>query len=296
MFTEFGIQLGPLSIHWYAVIIMSGAMLALFLATREAQKFGATSEDMIDLFFLFMIFGIIGARIYYVAFEPGYLAGDFMRIFRVWEGGIAIYGGIIGAAIVGIIYANRKKINKLLLADIIMPVVLLAQGIGRWGNFVNIEAYGGVVPGATIAEQAAFLKGLFIPDFIIERMFINGNYHHPTFLYESLWNVIGFLIIFFIIRKRKELKLGVQTCMYFIWYGIGRYFIEGMRTDSLYLFANVRVSQVVSIILVIVGIIGIIYIYRDKKRAMDYQDATFFLENNTENIENNNKDVDKEKK
>lgn len=274
-FTEFGFQIGPVSIQWYAVIILTGAVLALYLATREAEKFGIQKEEMMDLFFLFMLAGIVGARVYYVLFSGNldYYLANPAKIIATWEGGIAIYGGIIGATIAGLYYAKKKNWNILLIADIVFPVVMLAQSIGRWGNFVNIEAYGGPVPGQTLVEQTGYLHKFLIPDFIINRMTIQGVVYHPTFLYESVWNIVGFILIYFIIRKWSKLKLGMLTLSYFVWYGIGRLWIEGMRTDSLYLFGNIRVSQVVSLVLIVVGICGFVYLWKNKTTTTPYLDA-----------------------
>ncbi|GBU10770.1 prolipoprotein diacylglyceryl transferase [Erysipelotrichaceae bacterium] len=275
MIHDLGINIGPLSIRWYAIIILLGATLSLKLAIKEGAKFQISRETMYDLFFIFMLCGIIGARVYYVAFEWQHFAQNPLKIFAIYEGGIAIYGGVIGAAIGGAVYCFKKGYNALLLADIVAPVLLLAQSIGRWGNFVNIEAYGSVVPGNNAGEQVAYLKQFFIPDFIIERMRINGMYHHPTFLYESLWTFAGFILLYFIIRQWKNLRLSVLTLSYFVWYGIGRFMIEGLRTDSLYLVENIRISQVVSLILVIVGIIGLLYIYLNRKRLPLYLETSF---------------------
>lgn len=259
MFQEFGIQFGPLFIHWYALCILSGAMLALYLGIRTGKKFGISADVFYDFFFVFMIFGIIGARLYYVVFNlPFYLENPF-KIVAVWEGGLAIYGGLIGGLIGGYFYAKKKHYNFLLFLDIIIPGVILAQSIGRWGNFINQEAYGSIVPGIDIFEQKLYLQQLFIPDFIIHRMFINGNYHHPTFLYESLWNILGFIIIYFILRKLPKIHLGIQVAFYLLWYGIGRFFIEGMRLDSLYIFSTIRVSQALSLLLIIVSFLYFIY-------------------------------------
>ena len=202
-----------------------------------------------DLITYAIIFGIIGARIYYVIFNFDAYKHDLISIFKIWEGGIAIYGAIIGGFI-AIVYLARKKQQSIIkTTDIIVPGLLLSQSIGRWGNFFNQEAHGGIV-------SLEFLKSLHLPKFIIDGMYINENYYHPTFLYESIWCLLGFMILV-IIRKLTKRKKGIITYSYFIWYGLGRLFIEGLRTDSLYI-GNYRVSQLVSLILIIVGITGII--------------------------------------
>lgn len=273
MITESGINLGFIVIYWYAILIVSGAILALVLAIREAKKYGVETETMIDIFFVMMIFGIIGARLYFVIFDWSEYQHDLLSIFNTRKGGLAIYGGLIGGAIAVYFFAKRKNLNFTLIMDIAAPLVLIAQALGRWGNFINQEAYGGIVPGATLVEQYAYLKQFLIPDFIIDGMFIRGNYHHPTFLYESVWNILGFLILFLIIRNYKKLRLGDLSASYFIWYGIGRFMIEGMRTDSLYIFDTIRVSQALSAILVIIGVLLIIFIHYRKNKIPLYQEA-----------------------
>ncbi|MGL5042088.1 MAG: prolipoprotein diacylglyceryl transferase [Culicoidibacterales bacterium] len=275
MFTPLGIKLGPLTIHWYAIIILSGALLALYLAQQEVKKRGVNPEIMFDLFFVIMGCGIIGARIYYVIFQWEYYIKDIWKIFAVYEGGIAIYGAIIGGSIGCYFYCKKKGYNIILVLDIVFPLVLMAQSIGRWGNFVNVEAYGTAVPGSTAAEQIAYLQQFFIPNFIIEKMNINGVYHHPTFLYESLWSLTGFILIYFFIRKIDQIKLGAITCSYLVWYGIGRFMVEGMRTDSLYLYQDIRISQIVSIIIVFGGAAGLVYFYANAKTQINYKDAIF---------------------
>ena len=282
MITEYGIYLGPLLVYWYAIIIVSGAILALLIATHEAKRFNVETETMFDLFFVMMICGFIGARIYYVAFEWEMYRDNLLQIFNFRAGGIAIYGGIIGGALGAFFYTRRKHLNFYLLLDIVAPVLLLAQSIGRWGNFMNKEAYGAIVPGATVADQAAYLKQFFIPDFIVERMFINGNYHQPTFLYESLWTFIGFILLYFVIRKLKGIRVGTIAASYLVWYGIGRAIVEGMRIDSLYIFNTIRVSQALSGILVVVGILILIYIYLHKKSIPLYTNAKLLLYNKEE--------------
>ena len=169
----------------------------------------------------------------------------------IWEGGLAIYGGVIAGFLTIYYLAKKKDIPLLLLTDIIAPNLMLAQAIGRWGNFINQEAHG-----AEVSRQ--FLENLLLPEFIIEGMYINGAYYHPTFLYESVWNIIG-LVLLLVLRNREHLLVrGESTTGYLIWYGIGRFLIEGMRTDSLYM-GSFRVSQIVSIVIILLGIGLVIY-------------------------------------
>ena len=202
-----------------------------------------------DLITYIIVFGIIGARLYYVIFNFDSYKNNLLSIFKIWEGGIAIYGALIGGFLAIVYLAKKRKQSIIKTTDIIAPGLLLAQAIGRWGNFFNSEAHGTEV-------TIEFLQSLHLPDFIIEGMHINGLYYHPTFLYESIWCILGFIILI-VIRKITKRKTSIMTYSYFIWYGIGRFFIEGLRTDSLYL-GTFRISQIVSIILIITGIIGII--------------------------------------
>lgn len=243
-------SIGSINIYWYSVTMLLAVLTAIFLSLKESKKVGMHTY-ISDLVTWIIIFGIIGARLYYVIFNFDIYKNDLLSIFKIWEGGIAIYGAIIGGFLAIIYNARKRGQNIIETTDIIVPGLILAQAIGRWGNFFNGEAHGTPV-------TLEFLQSLNLPQFIIEGMYINGTYYHPTFLYESLWCLLGFIILI-ILRKITRRKKGIMTCTYFIWYGIGRFFIEGLRTDSLYL-GNIRISQLVSIILIILGIIGIIII------------------------------------
>ncbi|MDT2044952.1 prolipoprotein diacylglyceryl transferase [Priestia flexa] len=240
------LELGPLTIYWYGVIIGAGVLLALYIATKESTKRGLPKDTFIDLVLFAVPIAIICARIYYVAFEWDYYSQHLNEIPQIWNGGIAIHGGLIGAILTGIVFSRVKKISFWKLADIAAPSIILGQAIGRWGNFMNQEAHGGEV-------SRAFLEGLHLPDFIINQMYINGTYYHPTFLYESLWNLAGFALL--IALRRVNLRRGELFLTYVIWYSIGRYFIEGMRTDSLMLTDTLRIAQVISLVLIAVAVI-----------------------------------------
>ena len=250
------ISFGPITIYWYSITMLLAVLTGIYLSLRESKKH-EMYDFISDLITYAIIFGIIGARLYYVIFNFSEYQNNLLSIFKIWEGGIAIYGAIIGGLIAIIYLANKKKQSIIKTTDIIAPNLLLAQAIGRWGNFFNQEAHGGAV-------TLEFLQSLHLPNFIIEGMHINGTYYHPTFLYESIWCIIGFIIII-LIRKLTKRKDGIMTCSYFIWYGIGRFVIEGLRTDSLYL-GHFRISQIVSIILIIVGIIGIIISFTKERK------------------------------
>lgn len=241
-------EIGPITIYWYSVTMLLAVLTGIYFAIRESKRQGMYSF-LSDLITYIIVFGIIGARLYYVIFNFDSYKTNLLSIFKIWEGGIAIYGAIIGGFLAIVYLAKQRKQSIIKTTDIVVPGLLLAQSIGRWGNFFNSEAHGGEV-------TLEFLQSLHLPEFIIEGMHINGIYYHPTFLYESIWCLLGFVILI-IIRKITNRKDGIMTCSYFVWYGIGRLFIEGLRTDSLYL-GDYRVSQLVSLILIIIGIIGII--------------------------------------
>ncbi|HFD7491452.1 TPA: prolipoprotein diacylglyceryl transferase [Staphylococcus aureus] len=242
-------NLGPLSVRWYGIIIAVGILLGYFVAQRALVKAGLHKDTLVDIIFYSALFGFIAARIYFVIFQWPYYAENPSEIIKIWHGGIAIHGGLIGGFIAGVIVCKVKNLNPFQIGDIVAPSIILAQGIGRWGNFMNHEAHGGSV-------SRAFLKQLHLPNFIIENMYINGQYYHPTFLYESIWDVAGFIIL---VNIRKHLKLGETFFLYLTWYSIGRFFIEGLRTDSLMLTSNIRVAQLVSILLILISISLIVY-------------------------------------
>lgn len=242
-------NLGPLSVRWYGIIIAVGILLGYFVAQRALVKAGLHKDTLVDIIFYSALFGFIAARIYFVIFQWPYYAENPSEIIKIWHGGIAIHGGLIGGFIAGVIVCKVKNLNPFQIGDIVAPSIILAQGIGRWGNFMNHEAHGGPV-------SRAFLEQLHLPNFIIENMYINGQYYHPTFLYESIWDVAGFIIL---VTIRKHLKLGETFFLYLTWYSIGRFFIEGLRTDSLMLTSNIRVAQLVSILLILISISLIVY-------------------------------------
>ena len=237
-------NLGPLSVRWYGIIIAVGILLGYFVAQRALVKAGLHKDTLVDIIFYSALFGFIAARIYFVIFQWPYYVENPSEIIKIWHGGIAIHGGLIGGFIAGVIVCKVKNLNPFQIGDIVAPSIILAQGIGRWGNFMNHEAHGGPV-------SRAFLEKLHLPNFIIENMYINGQYYHPTFLYESIWDVAGFIIL---VNIRKHLKLGETFFLYLTWYSIGRFFIEGLRTDSLMLTSNIRVAQLVSILLILISI------------------------------------------
>jgi len=243
------LDLGFIKIYWYSFFILMGVIVGYKLAINESQKFKIPKDYMINYFFYVLIFGLLGARAYYVIFNFAEYQNNLLDIFKVWEGGLAIHGGIIAGILVTLVYTKKYKIPFFRIADIMVISLIIGQCIGRWGNFFNGEAHGPVT-------TLSFLQSLHLPKFIIDGMYINGTYYQPTFLYESIGCLIGFIILI-LIRKRKNLILGDLTSIYLIWYGIIRFFIEGLRTDSL-LFFNLKAAQLVSIIMIICGILIIV--------------------------------------
>ncbi|WP_406945440.1 prolipoprotein diacylglyceryl transferase [Halobacillus sp. SY10] len=247
------IELGPLTIYWYGIIIAAGAYLGLVLALREAERIGVSKETFVDLVVYAIPIAILCARIYYVAFEwERYAERPLIDIVAIWEGGIAIHGAIIGATLTGLIFARVRKVSFWKLVDIAAPSIILGQAIGRWGNFMNQEAHGGPV-----SEEFYNNFMQHLPNFIINQMAIDGILYHPTFLYESLWNITGFTLLI-ILRKYNPIR-GEVFLSYVIWYSFGRFFIEAMRTDSLYMIWNLRTAQVISVVLIVWAICTIIY-------------------------------------
>ncbi|HPF82643.1 MAG TPA: prolipoprotein diacylglyceryl transferase [Bacilli bacterium] len=258
------LDLGVIKIYWYSICIFLAILIGGTLVLREAKKYNYTEDFVLNLFFWDIIVAFIGARLYYVAFNWDYFSANLIDILKVWEGGLAIHGGILFGLIFTLLYSKKYKAKPLCVTDFIVVGLLLGQAIGRWGNFFNGEAHGAIT---TLAN----LKNMLIPNFIIEGMNIGGNYYIPTFLFESIWCFIGF-IIFLIIRRTKYIKVGQLTSLYFIWYGVGRFFVEGMRTDSLML-ANFRMAQIVSVVMVIVGIIMFIILGKGSKFENQYSNT-----------------------
>jgi phosphatidylglycerol---prolipoprotein diacylglyceryl transferase len=244
------IELGPIQVHWYGVIIVTGLALALWLVMRESERRHLDKDIFADLLLWAIPIAIISARIYYVIFEWDYYSKNLSQIPQIWEGGIAIHGALIGAVVTAYIFAKKRGVSFWKLADIAAPSIILGQAIGRWGNFMNQEAHGGEV-------SRSFLENLFLPDFIVNQMYINGAYYHPTFLYESIWNFLG-LILLLSLRK-VNLRRGEMFLTYVIWYSFGRFFVEGLRTDSLMLTDYLRVAQTISILLTVLAVSLIVY-------------------------------------
>ena len=243
------------NVYYYSLCILLGVIVAYILITREGKKQGLPKEFISDLIFYTLIIGILGARVYYCAFNLDYYLANPSEILKIYNGGLAIHGGVIAGLIFVYFYTKKRNVSFIKILDIVAPAVIIAQSFGRWGNFFNQEAHGGI----TTYQN---LKNMHIPEFIINGMHIEGKYYYPTFFFESIWCLIGFIILMFV-RRNKNLRKGFQIGFYFIWYGIGRFFIEALRTDSL-MFFNLKIAQIVSLIGIIIGII-IIVTNRNKK-------------------------------
>lgn len=229
-FNSIAIEIGSFGIAWYAVFILTGVIFAVVLAMREAHFLNVNRDHLFDAAMIGLIVGIVGARLYYVIFNP---VGGFMDIINIRGGGLAIHGAVIASVIFAVIYTKIRKMDLLALLDMVAVGFLIAQIVGRWGNFFNQEAHGG-----PMGEGAQNFLRVVLPSFVYENMNIGGTYYHPTFLYESIWNFVG-LIGLLIIRRKRIFKMGDLIGLYLIWYGLGRgLLIEPFREDALLFFIN----------------------------------------------------------
>ncbi|MBU3207852.1 prolipoprotein diacylglyceryl transferase [Clostridium algidicarnis] len=248
-FNIFGVDL-----MWYGIIISFGVMLGLIIISYTSKLKDVSFDNVIDTFLIAFPIAIIGARAYYVAFEFESYRGNIASMLNLRQGGLAIHGGLIFGVLAAYLYSKKKKFDFLSMIDVVAPSLILAQGIGRWGNFINKEAHGGPVTSQFISK---------FPGFIQRGMNIGGIYYHPTFLYESIWDLIVFFILLILLKRRKEEKKGTIIAYYAVLYSLGRFFIEGLRTDSL-MILGFRTAQLVSLLLIIAGLVSIFII---KKRA-----------------------------
>ena len=252
-------------IYWYGIILACAMLAGLFLCMKQAKRFGLTEDNVLDLVLWAVPSCILGSRIYYVIFyldlyrnADGSL--DWGRIIAIWDGGLAIYGTVIAGVIVVLIFTKVKKLRFAAMTDLAAMGLLLGQIIGRWANFINREAFGGLTD---------------LPWRM--RLWVSASQYievHPTFLYESLWNLVGLLLMLFVVTKGRRFD-GENTWFYFLWYGLGRAWIEGLRTDSLYLFnwtfmgQPIRVSQALSMVMVVVAAVMLFYNIKIRKRTAD---------------------------
>jgi phosphatidylglycerol:prolipoprotein diacylglycerol transferase len=275
------LDLGFITWYKYSVMIMSGILVAAILGLREGKRLGINSDIIIDGILIIVPLSIIGTRLWYVIFEWERYAWDIMAIINITDGGLAIHGGFITAFVSAYFYTKWKGVSMFGAFDLMSPGFLIAQAMGRWGNFFNQEAHGGVIGGTlngtpilSLDEQRAFLSDtLHLPNYITNNMYLYGpdglNYYHPTFLYESLWNILGFIIML-VLRRTKLTRQGELLAFYLIWYSTGRFFIEGMRTDSLYIGnTGLRTAQIISL-LMIVGGIALIVLLRKVIKTKKY--------------------------
>ncbi|MFS1514830.1 prolipoprotein diacylglyceryl transferase [Chengkuizengella sp. SCS-71B] len=272
-------SIGPIDVHWYGIILGSAALAGLLLAILEGKRFNLSSDFFLDLLLIGVPSAIVGARLYYVAFKWDSYKNDPLEIIMIQNGGLAIHGALIGAVIGAAIYFRVKRVSFWRIADICAPSLILGQMIGRWGNFMNQEAHGGPVAESFLRDT------LHLPDFIVNQMYIDGIFYHPTFLYESIWNLAGLLLLF-VLRRRSFMKSGEVFFTYIMWYSLGRFFIEGLRTDSLAFtgsqffvdfmeilwapmslifgdagnmaYGNIRIAQFISLLLILFAIVMII--------------------------------------
>ena len=265
---------GP--IQWYAIFIVIGITLAVLAAIREGKNRGISSELLLDLVLVGVPLSILGTRLWFVIFNDllWYLQNP-IRILAFRDGGLAIHGGIITAGLYAWWALKRKKIPILPILDLVAVGFFIGQIVGRFGNFMNQEAHGPIINAPTLDAQREFLTSLFIPEFIINGMFIRGNYYHPTFLYEAIWNFAGLLIAVFILRRISKVLIGEIAAFYAIWYSFGRIFIESLRTDSL-MIGPLKVAQVISVVAIATVAILVIYRRKNEKEMIPY--TSFNLE------------------
>lgn len=253
-FSPFGFD-----IYWYGLLIGIGVMMMLLTVFYRTPKLGINTDDFIDAVLFTTVGAVIGARAYYVAFAP-YEYETFFEMINIRDGGLAIYGGVIGGILLGMVGCKIRKINILDYVDIILGSTLIGQSIGRWGNFMNQEAFGTNTDGlfGMISEGTVSYLKRVQPTLAAQGIIVDPSMPvHPTFLYESMWCLLGFILIQLYFKRRKF--KGEIACLYMIWYGAGRFFIEGLRTDSLEIFAGLRASQLVAILSIIAGVGIIIY-------------------------------------
>lgn len=264
------ISIGSIDIRWYSVLVLIAAFMVLILSQNEASRFGISKEYIFNLLFWALIFGIIGARLYFCLFNINMYINNPIEILYVWKGGLAIHGGLLFGLITVALYCKKYRVRIIRILDFIAVPLLLGQAIGRWGNFFNQEAHGAVT-------TVAHLKSLLIPDFVIKGMTIDGIVYTPTFLYESIFCFLAFIVLI-IVRRNKYLKVGTLTGCYLLFYGVLRFFIEMSRTDAL-MVGGFKVAQIVSVIMVIIGIMILMFNSRKAKFDDLYNDQS-----NTSNI------------
>ncbi|NTW05225.1 MAG: prolipoprotein diacylglyceryl transferase [Peptococcaceae bacterium] len=252
MIDPIALNLGPLEIRWYGVIMAFAFSIGAYLAYRRTVQQKIQPDHILNLIIIIIPAAIIGARIYYVIFSWHNYIESPMEVFAIWHGGLAIHGGIIGGILAGLWYAKKYRLDPWNIADIIAPSLILGQAIGRWGNFINREAYGKPVSESVISH---------FPEFIKKQMYIDNQYHHPAFFYESVWDLAIFIFLSYYWSLRKN--PGEIAALYLITYSLGRIIIEGLRMDSL-MAGPVRVAQLISLLSIVAGI-SIFYFIKKRK-------------------------------
>ena len=250
-FNPIAFNLGPIQVHWYGIIIATSVVLALILSVREGRRRGINEDYFYDYLLWALPIAVICARFYYVIFQWGYYSHHPAEIIAIWDGGIAIYGAILGGILTLYFFCRVRQISMWTMMDVISPTLIMAQGIGRWGNFMNQEAFGAITTRAALISQ-------HLPMWIINQMDIGNHYRIPTFLYESLWDLVGFALLMLLRHRHHLFKRGEVFLTYVMWYSVGRFFIEGMRTDSLMIGNTLRVSQILSLIFFVGALITLI--------------------------------------
>lgn len=244
-----------LEIRWYGLLIAAGMVFGILLSIKTCKWRNIEFEPLLDVVIVCLPFGIIGARLYYVLFRFDHYKDNLIQVFNFRGGGLAVHGGVIFAMVAGYVYTRYKKYDFVGMADVAAPSIILAQAVGRWGNFFNSEVYGMEVTKSFISR---------FPEFIQRGMFINGNYYNPTFLYESMWNILVCLLLLILLKKSE--RRGIVIMTYVGVYSLGRYFIENLRTDNL-MIGSIRIAQLVSIV-GIAAWIGYLIYFKVKKQSV----------------------------
>ena len=256
-------EIGPVAIRWYGFLIASAVLIGVSLSQYLAKRRGVNPELLADLVIWLILAAIPCARIYYVLFQWQEYAQRPEDIIAIWKGGIAIHGAIIGGTIATIIFARLNRVSLWQLLDLVVPSLALGQAIGRWGNFFNSEAFG---------RPTEVPWKLFIPPSNRPEEYLNYDYFHPTFLYESGWNILVFVLLISLfvwgLKQKERYKIGTMTLVYAVVYSFGRFWIESLRTDSLML-GPLRVAQVISLVIIVLGLLGLVWLYLLKHRLPD---------------------------
>lgn len=247
-------QIGNIKIMWYSVLILIAVLVGINMCIREAKRFEIPKDFVFNLCFWTIIMAFVGARLYFVAFNFDLYKDNPIEILKVWNGGLAIHGGLLFGLITACLYCKKYGARLWRMTDIAVVPVILGQAIGRWGNFFNGEAHG---PVTTLAELQ---NNPLLPDFVINGMKIDGLYYVPSFYYESLWCILGFILLL-VVRRLKITKVGQLTAIYAMWYGLGRFIIEAGRTDSLML-GGFKMAQIVSLIMIVCGLLSFMVLSR----------------------------------